>query len=483
MSQIYFKKANEVFCTVQCDYSVLNDLAEELTFEVPNSKFHPLVQSGQWDGKIRLLNRMNSLMYAGLIDHAAEIAEGMGYQVEIDHAYDEDPFSTKEAGDFLKTLNLPFAPHDFQEHAFIHAIQHRRALILSPTSSGKSFLMYLILMYLGKKALIVAPNTGIVKQLAKEIKGYGFPGEILQVMAGTEKSDSAMLTISTWQSIYKLPRKYYDQYEVLLGDEVHKFQSKCLKQMMEKTLTIPYKIGVTGSLDGTKTNELVLIGLFGPIHETITTREMIDRGIASEIDIKVILFSYPPSEIAALPKKPEYKDEVEFILDHPLRNKFIVNLAESLKGNILILFRRVESHGDILVKLLEKGGKPVHYIHGKTHADDREAIREIMENNDNVIVLASDGTFSTGISINNIQFLFKVNPIKSIINNKQSIGRGLRKDGKANKLVMYDFADDLTKHGTTEKGFLLKHLLERLKIYVKDQFPFKIYKIKLEQKL
>lgn len=495
MSTVRFIKINDVFCSVQGEASAIENLAEQLTFEVPNSKFHPLVQSGMWDGNIRLLNRFNGQMYVGLIEHASEIARSFDYDVDIDPAFDEDPFSVAEATAFIDTLNIPFKEHDFQLDAFIHAIQHRRALILSPTSSGKSLLMYLILMFLGKKAIIVAPTKGIVTQLAKELKGYGYPGNIHIVMGGTEKGTDDMLTISTWQSIYELPSKYFHQYEVFLGDEVHRFTAKSLKQMMEKTTKTPYKIGVTGSLDGAKTHELVLMGLFGPIHETITTREMMDRGIASELEIKVMVFSYTREDLDKIPKtrkvsargtvthKVEYKDEVNFILGHPQRNKFIVNLAESLPGNVLILYRRVKDHGDVLLKLLEKGSKPIHYIHGKTADDVREEVRQTFEEHDGIIGLASDGTFSTGISINNIQHLIKVQPIKSVINIKQSIGRGLRKDGKSNKITMFDLADDLTMPGARRKGYLMEHLLERLKIYVKEQFPFKTYKIRLEDKI
>ncbi len=482
MSVVKFIKIDEVYCSVQAEYGIFLELADALTFEVPNKKFHPLVQSGQWDGLIRLLNKGNHLMYAGLIDYAAKLAEEMGHEAEIDNAYAEDPFSTSEATDFINSLKIPHPPHDFQEAAFIHCIQKRRALVLSPTSSGKSFLMYLILMYLGQKALIIVPSTGLVKQLTKEFKEYGFPGEIFQVMEGTEKQSDALVTISTWQSIYKLPKKYFNQYPVLMGDEVHKFDSKCLKQLMEKTVSSQYKIGLTGSLNGTKTHELVLSGLFGPAYSTITTREMIDRGIASEISVKIMVFSYPNEDTKALPFPRTYEDEIKFIISHPLRNKFIVNLANSLPGNGMVLFRRVDSHGKVIKQMLEASGKKtIHFISGEVDADVRENIRGILEKTNDAVLLASDGTTSTGTSINNIQWMMKVNPIKSEINNVQSMGRGLRKDGKANHIDYYDLADELPPVRGKEKGYLYDHLLKRLKIYVTSKFPFKVYKIRLDK--
>jgi superfamily II DNA or RNA helicase len=483
MTDITVEYYDDVHCRVVGEYSTISTVADQLTFEVPNSKFHPLVKAGVWDGAIRLLNKMNGLMYVGLIRHLQEIAEQFDFTIEIDNQFNEDPFSVEEARKFIEELNAPHAPHDFQESAFINAIQTRRGLILSPTSSGKSFLMYLIIQYLkGKKILLVCHLAGLVRQLTSDFKSYGFKEPIHQVEGGTEKQSDARLTIGLWQSLYKMPKKYFQQYDVIVADEVHRFSSKSLIQLMEKTMSSQYKIGVTGSLTGSKTHELALTGLFGPIHKTITVREMIDRGLASDIDIKVFVFSYPKPELDALPTKPTYQDEVNFIIGHPLRNKFIINLANSLPGNVLILFRRVEDHADHLIADLERRSKKkVFYIHGGVKADKREAMRPLIEAEDGVIIVASDGTFSEAISINNIQHILKVNPLKSLVNTVQSIGRGLRKDGKDNHITWYDFADDLTK-SVKKKGFLLTHLLERLKIYTKEQHPFKIYKIKLEEK-
>jgi superfamily II DNA or RNA helicase len=481
MSVVKFIKIDEVFCSVDAEYSVFLELAEAFTFEIPNKRFHPLVQEGKWDGKIRLINKMNHLMYSGLIPQVVEHAESMGLEVEVDVEYAQTAFSDHEAQEFIKGLNARHAPYDFQLDAFVQCIQNRRQLVISPTSSGKSFLMYLLLMYLGVKTIIVAPSVGLVKQLATEIKSYGYPGDIHQIMKGASKESDCQLTISTWQSIYLLPKKYFKQYECLIADEVHRFDSKSLKTLVEKTVATRYKYGVTGSLDESKTHQLVLTGMFGQIYETITTKEMIDRDIASDIEIKVMVFSYPEKDTRQLHSDRSYKDEVEFIIRHPLRNIFIANLANSLPGNGLILFRRV-AHGKLLQKLIERANKKdVHFIAGETDVDVREEIRQIMENHDNIVALASDGTTATGISINNIQWMIKVQPVKSVINNKQSIGRGLRKDGKDNKLTYFDLADELPPSKTRTRGYLYDHLVRRIRLYVKSKFKYKIYKIRLDK--
>ena len=475
---ITFKKVNEVYCRIDADRSEISDLSDRMTFEVPGAKFSPLVQQGMWDGKIRLINQRDRLMYSGLIPHALLIATELQYEAEVDEEYNEHPFSVAEAERFVKSLKLPFAPHDFQMQAFITAVQTRRRLFLSPTSSGKSLIIYLILMYFKQKSIIVVPTTALVNQMVKDFKSYGYQGDMLKIMAGTEKVDNNLFSVSTWHSIYQLPVKYFSQFNIIIGDEVHRFTSKSLVDMMKKTVDVPTKIGLTGSLDGSKTHELVLRGLFGEVGETITTREMIDRGISSDINIKVFMFSYTKEQLNLLPPKSTFLDQTNFIISNEHRNRFIKNLVDSLTGNVVVLFRRVEDHGDILFDLLKKGRKKIYYIHGGTDTDDRTEIQRLMEEHDDICVVASDGTFATGISVNNIQHVIRGNPIKSEINNVQGMGRGLRKDGKTNVVNYYDLADDLGIKPTS-KNYIYNHALERMKLYVKKELPFKTYKITL----
>lgn len=364
--------------------------------------------------------------------------------------------------------------------------------MISPTSSGKSFMMYLMTRYFDCKTLIIVPRQQLALQMKSDFVNYGYDSDIHIIMKGADKNTDAPIVISTWQSIYKMPSSYFDQFGAIIGDEVHTFSAKCLKEMMEKTISTPIKIGLTGSLDDSKTNKLVLMGLFGPVYQTTTTKQLIEANFVSDLTIKVFVFNYQSDQLKTIPRErrilrsgkiveqpPTYQAETDFILAHPTRNKFIRNLVASVDGNSIVLFRKIDKHGDILLNLLEKGNKPVYYIHGTVNATDREAFRQIAEQQDGVIGLASDGTFSTGTSINNIQHVFKVNPLKSVVNNLQSIGRGLRRDGKDNHFTLYDLADDLSVDGSSDKGYLYKHLLARLKIYAKEGFRVKIYKIEL----
>lgn len=477
-------KVDEVWCRITGDFQAIEQLAEHFTFEVPGSKFSPkhVNNGGNWDGYIRLLNRMTGMLYLGLAPKAIVMAYEIGYKIAIDPNLkpSEKDYATA-VEQFIKDLNLPFDPHDYQVDTLNQVLNRKRMIVISPTSSGKSLIIYFIAKFLNKKVLIISPRVGLVKQLSKDIIDYGYKENIHAIMAGTAKQTDDLITISTWQSLVKLPRKYFEQYDILMGDEVHLFDSKSLVGIMEKTNTIEYKIGLTGSLKGTKTHELVLTGLFGPVYETISTREMIDRGISSDVKIIVIVFIHNEQTQKQLPANHSYQEENDMIIQNVKRNKYIAKLVESMKGNTIVMFRKIEKHGASLKQIIEETGKTVHYIHGGIKADAREEIRQMFENVQDEVLLASSGTMSTGISINNIQNMIQGNAIKSQIDVVQTLGRGLRKDGKANMLTFVDLADKFTriKGKTEEYGYSYKHLLERLKIYNEKELPYKIIEINL----
>lgn len=496
---VYLQHLNGVYSRLTGDRSAIMEIADELTFEVPNARFHPKVKAGFWDGKIRLVNSLTGELYTGLYRNVRDLCREREIDIQVDPYFDSQPFSVEEALEFVKTLGLSFEPYDYQIKCLVDTVRDKRGLFVSPTSSGKTLITYLICRYFGLKTLIVVPTTNLLTQLVKDFADYGYNGHVHQVHQGTEKGTDDLFTVAIWNSIYKLPKSYYDQYDVVIGDEAHLFDAKSLKTLIEKTQHAEIKVGLTGSLKGSKTHELALTGMFGPVRQTIETHEMISRGISSDIKVKVLMFSYPQTVIEYLKKKfpigevtmpngskkklngMEYKDEVDFILSYPHRNRFIMNLILSLKGNTVVLYHRVKDHGDVLRHMVEETGKiKVFNIQGNVSKDDREEVRQAIEQIDESCTFASSKTFATGTSINNIQNVILVQPLASRVNNLQSIGRGLRKDGKLNLVTLYDLADEIPIYRKPRQNFLLKHALTRLKLYAEQKFKFKVYNIGLK---
>lgn len=485
-NKIVITNINEVYVKVTCDEGVSYELREHFTFLVPGYQFTPQYRSKLWDGKVRLFDLRTYQIYRGLVPYIVKFCEDRDYEWEYDNEVYDEEFSIKEAQEFIQKLNLPVEPRDYQIEAFIHAVRSRRALLLSPTASGKSLIIYLIMRYLYancnvKRTLIIVPTISLVTQLASDFSSYGFSSDELvhRIFGGQDKQTDKPIIISTWQSLYKLPKEYFKQFDFVVGDEAHLYKSKEISELMCKISNAKYRIGTTGTLDGTKTHKLVLEGLFGTVRKIITTKDLMDQGHIADFNIKCLILKHPDAMCQAL-KKSTYQQEIEYIILNEARNKFIANLSLSLKGNTLILYQYVDKHGKILYDMINKevGDRKCFFVYGKTEGEVREEIRHIVEKEHDAIIIASYGTFSTGINIRNLHNIIFASPSKSRVRNLQSIGRGLRKSETKDSATLYDIADDL-RHKKRD-NFTLKHFAERIKIYSEEKFTFKIYKIELK---
>jgi len=483
MEIIEISRSDHIYNKISAEPSIMMELNEHFTFEVPGAKFMPSYKSKFWDGKIRLFNPMTGLLYAGLNSKVEKFANSRNYQIIYTSDFSQAEFSLKEANDFIDTLGIPdkYERRDYQVQAFAHAVRNHRALMLSPTASGKSFIIYLLVRYYHARTLIIVPTTSLVSQLASDFADYGFVSDrfVHRIFAGQDKQTDKPVTISTWQSIYKMPKEYFQQFDVVVGDEAHLFKAKSLTSIMSKLSGCAYRFGFTGTLDGAETNELVLQGLFGDVKRVTTTSELIEQKHLSDFRIKIIVLKYS-DEIKKSLKDTDYQAEMDFLVRNEARNNFIKNLALSLEGNTLLLFQFVEKHGIMLHNEIKKAtNKPVHFVYGGVDGDDREAIRKLVEESTSSIIVASYGTFSTGVNIRNLHNVIFASPSKSKIRNLQSIGRGLRKAESKEEAVLYDIADDLT--WKTRKNFTLLHLAERVKIYNEEGFDYKIYQVALKE--
>ena len=479
MDTIIIREHDEVHDKIVCDPGVAYEIADYFTFDVPGAKFTPQYRNKVWDGKIRLFNPMVSLLYCGLRQHLEQFCRSRDYVVEYEGKFGDTEFSLHEANAFVAKLAPKHSPRDYQLDAFVHAVRKRRGLLLSPTGSGKSLIIYLLSCYYRSKTLVIVPTTSLVHQMASDFEDYGLPkGLIHKIMSGQEKSSDAPFVISTWQSIYKMPKQWFQQFKVVIGDEAHLFKAKSLISIMSKMTDCKYKFGFTGTLDGTQTNKLVLEGLFGPVRKVTTTAELMEQKHLAELTIKCLLLKYP-EDVRKIASKYDYQAEMDFLVRSEKRNQFIKNLTLSLEGNTLLLFQYVEKHGKVLHDMLAKDAidRNVYFISGAIDGEKRDEIRRIIETETNAVVVASYGTSSTGINIRNLSNVVFASPSKSRVRNLQSIGRGLRTSETKSSAVLYDIADDLS--WKSNRNHTLNHFVERVKIYNGEQFKYKVYNIEL----
>jgi superfamily II DNA or RNA helicase len=487
MSRLIIRKKNEVFLQIQAEPYVHQELSDYFTFEVPEAKFlkrNPKFK--YWDGTIRLYSPGTGELYAGLYNHLMAWSKERGYSVEsvkndwygdiTDTNHFVSPGGVKDLVDKISNIKA----RDYQYYTVYLALKYHRGLFLSPTGSGKSLMIYSLVRYYhstDKKILIIVPTTSLVEQMVKDFTDYGWNADehIHKIYSGKEKNSDKPIIVTTWQSIYKFPKRYFDDIDCVIGDEAHLFKSKSLTGIMEKLHNAKYRFGFTGTLDGTKTHKWVLEGLFGACEKVTKTDDLIKKGHLSNLRIKILLCKHEYQYFE------DYHQEMEFIVTNNKRNNLIKNLVADLEGNTLVLFNYVEKHGEPLYELINnstENTRKVFFVHGSVDTDEREEVRKITEQENNAVIIASYGTFSTGINIKRLHNIIFASPSKSRIRNLQSIGRVLRKGEGKEIATLYDIADDISSDN--RQNYTLRHLQERIKIYQEENFKYEIIKVNLK---
>jgi superfamily II DNA or RNA helicase len=487
---IKVSKKNEVHLKIETEPGTAQELNDFFTFEVPGARFMPAYRNRMWDGKARLYNMYRQELYVGLLPYLKEFADTLEYKLEVNVEDIGDPVSTQYVENFAKKLKLQSGGkdieiRDYQVEAVRHAINEGRSLLLSPTASGKSLIIYCLMRYhqhLNRKQLIIVPTTSLVEQMYGDFGDYSTADawkvseNCHRIYGGKEKSNEFPITISTWQSIYKFPKSWFDKFDVIYGDEAHLFKAKSLTTILDKCVNAKYRIGTTGTLDGSKTHKLVLEGSFGKVKNVITTKKLMDTNQVADLKIVAMVLDYPEADRKTV-KGMTYQEEMNWLVTNHKRNIILRNLSITQKGNTLVLFQYVEKHGKVLHDMITKKcpDRKIFFVFGGTDTETREQIRAITEKENDAIIIASYGTFSTGINIRNLHNIVFASPSKSRIRNLQSIGRGLRKGDNKTSCNLFDVGDDL--QWKSKKNFTLYHMVERIKIYNEEKFNYKLVRV------
>jgi superfamily II DNA or RNA helicase len=486
MSHIVVKKKNEVYLQLNSEPHVHRELADYFSFELPEAKFlkrQPRFR--YWDGMIHLYSPGTGELYGGLLPHLKQWCTERKYRL----SYENNDWygDVEETNDMVSPAGVKVfmdkisrhPPRDYQYATVYKALKNNRGLFLSPTGSGKSLMIYSIVRYYvatGKKILLIVPTTSLVEQMIKDFKDYGWDADdqCHTIYSGKDKNTDKLVVISTWQSIYKFPKRYFDDIDCVIGDEAHLFKSKSLTGIMTKLHNAKYRFGFTGTLDGSKTHKWVLEGLFGACEKVTKTDDLIKKGYLSNFRIKILVCKHEYQYF------PDFHSEMEYIVTHEKRNNLIKNLVKDLDGNTLVLFNYVEKHGEPLFNLINNcvgDSRKVFFVHGSTDVEDREKVRSITEQENDAVIIASYGTFSTGINIKQLHNIVFASPSKSRVRNLQSIGRVLRKGEGKEMATLYDIADDISGR---KENYTLKHLYERISIYQEENFKYETIKVNLK---
>ena len=486
MIEIFKKDESTLF--IKCDRDEAYNIQGYFEFYADNYIFHPKYKMHVWDGKIRLFNIKTCELPIGLFKSLITNlkTDGIHYEVKDEIIEYGKKISTENLLKFNNMLKCDKIPRDYQIRAVQLMMYLKKSIILSSTASGKSFIAFLffnLLKYLNPdyKFLLVVPTVQLVEQMYKDFIDYGkdftdYDEYIHRIYTGKDKHTKKPITISTWQSLMRLDETYFHQFDCILIDECHLATGKEISKIVSNAINAEYKVGMSGTLKKAKTDVMQLESLFSNVHRVSKTIDLINAGHLTDVTINGLILKYP-LEKCKFVKDLDFDQECKFVNGQKFKISFVSKLADSRNKNTLVLFKKIEYGTNIFNYLKEHSKKKIFYVDGTIQVDQREVVRKYFEENNDAIVVASYGTFSTGINITNLHNIIFAESMKSMIKVIQSIGRGLRKHKDKNKMYLFDICDDLSygKH----KNTLLKHFLERISYYDEEQFDYKIKEYKL----
>lgn len=504
MADINVRFQDHSYAMVEADYGVICELRDYFSFEVEGYRFNPKFKYGNWDGKVRLMN-INGELPVGLVSMVQKFASNMDYSVWVDPQLNPEPQMTRVEFDaWIKSKEIysgstRIEPHWYQSDSVFHAINKRRGVLNLPTSAGKSLIQCLIARWYlenyNGKVLIIVPTTALVTQMRDDFVDYRlFPSGAINLLGGGAKNarynnDDALITVSTWQTACKQKPEWFKQFGLVQNDECHLATGTVLSKVINSLSHCEYKFGLSGSLRDGKSNIMQYVGLFGEIFRPVDTAKLMEDGQVTELEIKSTILRYPDQECTNCTNL-DYQQEIKYIVNHKKRNAWICNLAKKLADrneNVLVLFR-FTAHGKAMYESLKKlHGDKVHYISGETSTDIRNALRGVAENDTGLIIVASYGVMSTGISIKQLHHLIFASPIKSKVVVLQSIGRVLRKHGSKAKAIVWDIVDNLAVKSKSTRAkspykklnYAFKHGVERIQRYNSEKFNYQTLKVEL----
>lgn len=487
METIKILYINEVDVKIETEQSIMNEMSDYFKFRIPNFDIIRNMHRGRFykfDGYIRLYDKRGSKLPFGLLGRLVDFAKERKYRLDIDEKITNkiNDITRDDLLLWIGSLGLKLQPRDYQIDSLYKAIYSRKKVVVSPTSSGKSLLISLYIKWIHEhekgKILVIVPTKSLVLQLKGDYESYGLKEPIHVIMGGYEKEGNERIYISTWQSLYELPKEYFEKFDGVIVDECHGLfvtpdTTKAISKILDNCVNASYRMGCTGTVHDEQIHHFKIESHLGKIYEPTSTKELMDRGILSKFKIRTLMIDYPDNIRIEL-EKLDWSKQQDFMEneDNP-RQQLIIELAQNLEMNTLILFRKITHGTYIYEQLLANTKKEIFYVDGTVDALDREDIRKAMEKKKGIILVASFGTFSAGINIKNLHNVIFASSSKSKIRILQSIGRSLRLHNEKAVAVLYDIVDWF--------GYFKKHYENRLQFYVKEKFKYEEKHVQLAE--
>ena len=396
------------------------------------------------------------------------------FNIELTDKF-KDVIFIPELKENLTKLNLDL--RDYQEESVRLALKNKSGVIILPTSAGKTLVIATLVKSIqGQhdfKALILVPDIQLVAQTYSDFIDYGIPEtEITKWTGSTEPDKNAKIIISNAQILLseKQDLSLLKDIKLLVIDEVHKLKYGNKINKVVEQIPALFRYGFTGTLPDYKIDQWNIFGKIGRVIYFKESIDLRDQNYISQVHVAALKLTYKNTPQFTTPSMHNptagYEEEITWLQTNPYRNAIIIKLVNKSDKNTLIMVDRI-AHGEELLRVLrESTNKQVHFVHGAIEIEEREMIRKLMEEHDNVACIAISKIFSTGINIKNLHNIIFAAIGKARIKIIQSIGRSLRKHSSKKLATIFDIWDNL-RYGN-------KHMVERLALYDREQIPYSV---------
>lgn len=494
MNEVIVTKINSSYVRVEADEDTLHDINNYFAVYADGYMFNPRYKARVWDGKIRFFSINTGLLPAGLVPTLEKfcIANKLDFKNDLSSDY-ETEYNEAEFQEIceeaLKASGMKM--RDYQEAACKLALQKKIGILQCCTSSGKSMIIYNMIRNMLtykriKKILLIVPNVSLVEQMHSDFKEYGWTDEdktVELLYAAKDPTFKTPVLISTWQSLQKLTPDFFEDVDAVIVDECHNSKAQVINSILKQCINSEYRIGTTGTLPTGAADLLTITGVLGNVLYTITSKELIDRGILTNMIVAGIVVKYPIDFILKN-KGRNYQEEVKLVENYENRTKALEMIFRHTpdEHNVLLLCNHLDHVKKTAYWLkVNYPNRNVKVISGSVSAAEREDIRKKLESEDGTVIVATYGTCSTGINMPKLHEVILYANSKSKIKVLQSLGRGLRKHNSKKRVILYDIVDDMSYCLRTRviRNYLYQHWKEREKYYKEQEFSVKTMEIEV----
>jgi superfamily II DNA or RNA helicase len=471
----YNKKTNKL--QIHGDKDVFDEMREYFSVEDPNASFirrhNKFTKTRKY--LITPMGKCDLGLYWDFIQYLTENHNKT--QIITDSSLD---FITNQRDITEIYNNFTHSLREYQDDVVRLALKQGTGVYIMGTGAGKTLTTAALIENEYRfsnnpqtfKCLVIVPDLGLVTQTYDEFIKEGVTFSLSKWTGKIDFDENAQVIICNSGVLHS---RFKDNpwilyVDMVVVDECHKIKHDNKVSGIISKIKTTKKYGFTGTLPEEQFEKWSIIGKLGPVMYEKTSSELRQEKYLVNASVKMLNLVY--NERVPQKTTNKYRNELDFLYNNTKRNNLIHTITSKLPNNTLVLVNHIEHGENLYNTMFFNNTKQVFFIRGSVEVDEREKVKQIMEQCDNVVCIAISAIFSTGINIKNLHNIVIAAGGKSFIRLVQSIGRGLRLHENKNRLCIIDLSDELRYSQT--------HSMKRENIYIKEDIPITKHTIQLK---